>query len=257
RDKQREAGAAKTAVDKLQQSLHLRKKPERIECYDISHFQGGQIVGSAVRFERGMPQKDLYRIYKIRSTDGQQDDFKSMYELISRRARRGLEEGELPDLMVIDGGKGQLAAARAALDDHGVDEVELISLAKSRTQDDRKGPGPSLAKEVSRSSERVFRDGLQDPIVLRQNSAELFLLARVRDEAHRFAITHQRKLQRKASTKTVLDDIPGVGEKRRQALLRSFGSVARIKEASQEALAEVVGKKTAEAVHAALAGPGD
>ncbi len=253
RDKQREAGAAKTAVDKLQQSLHLRKKPERIECYDISHFQGGQIVGSAVRFERGMPQKDLYRIYKVRSTDGQQDDFKSMYEVLSRRARRGLEEGDLPDLMVIDGGKGQLAAARAALDDHGVDEVELISLAKSRARDERRGKtGPSLAQDVARSSERVFRDGLQDPIVLRQNSAELFLLARVRDEAHRFAITHQRKLQRKASTRTVLDDIPGVGEKRRQALLRAFGSVAQIRHASPEALAEVVGQKTAEAVHLAL-----
>lgn len=254
RDKQREAGAAKTAVDKLQQSLHLRKKPERIECFDISHFQGGQIVGSAVRFERGMPQKDLYRIYKVRSTDGQQDDFKSMYEVLSRRARRGLEEGDLPDLMVIDGGKGQLAAARAALDDHGVDEVELIALAKSRAEKRSKGTsGPSVAQDVARSSERVFRDGLQDPIVLRQNSAELFLLARVRDEAHRFAITHQRKLQRKASTRTLLDDIPGVGEKRRQALLRAFGSVAQIRAASPEALAEVVGHKTARAVQQALA----
>lgn len=254
RDKQREAGAAQSAVDKLHRSLHLRWKPERIECYDISHFQGGQIVGSAVRFERGMPQKDLYRLYKVRSTDGQQDDFKSMYEVISRRARRGLEEGDLPDLMVIDGGKGQLAAARAALDDHGVDEVDLISLAKSRTRDDRGGrAGPSMAKEVARSSERVFVERLQNPVVLRQNSAELFLLARVRDEAHRFAITHQRKLQRKASTRTALDEIPGVGPKRRKALLREFGSVARIREASDEDLARIVGQKTAVAIRSALA----
>lgn len=253
RDKQRETGAAKSAVEKLHRSLHLRRQPDRIECFDISHFQGGQIVGSAVRFERGMPQKDLYRLYRVRSTDGQQDDFKSLYEVIARRARRGLEEGDLPDLMVIDGGKGQLAAARAALNDHGVDEVELISLAKARTQDERRGrSGPSVAREVSRSSERVFVDGLQSPIVLRQNSAELFLLARVRDEAHRFAITYQRRLQRKASSRTALDDISGVGPKRRKALLQAFGSVARIRDADHAALSKVVGEKTAIAIRHAL-----
>lgn len=251
KDKQREAGAAQTAIEKLHRSLHLRNLPARIECFDISHFQGGQIVGSAVRFERGMPRKDLYRIYKIRSTKGQQDDFKSMYEVVSRRARRGLEEGDLPDLMVIDGGKGQLAAARAALDDHGVDEIDLVSLAKARSRK----PGAArtnTSDEIVRSDERVFVEGLQSPIVLRQNSAELFLLTRARDEAHRFAITHQRKLQRKASTRTALDDIPGVGPKRRKSLLKEFGSIAKIREASEDQLAAVVGRTCAKAVRAAL-----
>ncbi len=132
-DKQREAGAARTAVERLQRALHLRRPPERIECFDISHFQGGQIVASLVRFDHGLPEKSLYRRYKIRTTDGQ-DDFKSMYEVISRRARRGIEEHDLPDLIVIDGGKGQLGAARAALDDHAVHDVEFSSRWRSRVR---------------------------------------------------------------------------------------------------------------------------
>ncbi len=286
-DKQREAGAAKTSIEKLQRALHLRRPPERIECFDISHFQGGQIVASLVRFDHGMPNKDLYRRYKIRTTVGQ-DDFQSMYEVINRRARRGLEEQDLPDLIVIDGGKGQLAAARAALDDHAVHDVDLISLAKSRIQDDdvRDGGLPvdvsdlavleaasdSLAgaqavtemsqagtddsdvpTEVQRSPERVFVSGRKDAVVLRQNSAELFLLTRARDEAHRFAITFHRELRGKAGTRSALDNIPGVGPKRRKLLLRTFGSITRLRAASVDEVAKVVGVATARKVLAGLA----
>ena len=276
-DKQREAGAARTAIEKLQRALHLRQAPTRMECFDISHIQGSQIVASAVRFENGTARRDLYRHYKIRTTTTQ-DDFKSMYEVVSRRARRGLEEGDLPDLMVIDGGKGQLGAARAALDDHGIDTVDLIGLAKSRSEDgaeleaeqadraripharpnsaEARGTETASAppasanvpSEMRYSAERVFLFGQKNPIVLRQNSAELFLLTRARDEAHRFAITFHRKLRGKAATRSGLDDVPGIGPKRRQALLKAFGSVGRLQQATQTDVAKVIGAKAAAAV---------
>ncbi len=287
-DKQREAGAAKTSVERLQRALHLRRPPERIECFDISHFQGGQIVASLVRFDHGLPNKSLYRHYKIRSTAGQ-DDFQSMYEVIQRLVRRGIEEQHLPDLIVIDGGKGQLASARAALDDLAVHDVELISLAKSRLQDDEVRESPAsvdmsdlavleaaaddlaaaeavtemstatsdasdVPSELQRSPERVFVSGRKDAVVLRQNSAELFLLTRARDEAHRFAITFHRQLRGKASTRSALDDIPGIGPKRRKLLLRTFGSIARLKAASFDDVAKVVGEATAKKLLAGLAG---
>jgi excinuclease ABC subunit C len=239
-DKQRQAGAAQTVLKGLKRSLRLSKVPEHLECFDISNLQSSHIVASAVAFVNGGPHKSLYRHYKIRST-ATQDDFKSMYEVISRRARRGLEEGSLPDLMVIDGGKGQLNAARAALDDHGVDWVDLISLAKSRLTERGK-------TDVKRSLERVFVQGIKDPIVLRANSAELFLLMRARDEAHRFAIEFQRQQRRKAATRSLLDTIPGVGPQKRKALLSHFGSTKRVQKASLEELQGVVGPKLAQVI---------
>lgn len=246
-DKQREAGAARTAIERLQRGLKLKRPPVRLECVDISHLQGSQIVASVVRFEEGVPRKDLYRRYKVRTTDDQ-DDFKSMYEVLSRRARRGLEEADLPDLLVIDGGKGQLNAARAGLDDHGIDTVDLVSLAKSR----REGPGD----DADRTPERVFVYGHKNPIVLRQNSAELFLLARARDEAHRFAVAYHRSLRRKHSAQSQLDQIPGVGPARRRKLLRTFGSVTRLKQATEDQIAEVVGPKLARTLKESLVGTG-
>ena len=274
-DKQREAGAARSAIERLQRVLHLRTPPLRLECFDISHLQGEQIVASMVCFQDGVPRKDAYRHFRMRSTTTQ-DDFKSMYEVVSRRARRGLEDGDLPNLIVIDGGKGQLAAARAALDDHGIDSVDLIGLAKSRLKNEKgekdeedeedaaTQPPPitdlvdappaaaNVPTEVHASAERVFVFGQKNPIVLRQNSAELFLLTRARDEAHRFAITFHRKLRGKAATRSALDSIAGVGPKRRKALLRTFGSVARIREAPEAEVAKVVGPKLARALLAAL-----
>ncbi len=254
-DKQRERGAARTAIERLKRALHLTKEPRSLECFDISHLGGEGIVASLVRFEDGAPNKELYRHYKIRSTQGQ-DDFQSMYEVMSRRARRGLEEGDLPDLFVIDGGKGQLNAARAALDDHGIADVDLVSLAKSKITDGEAPeppPVPEVAEhgtdytsaEARRSPERVFVLGNKNAIVLKQNSAELFLLMRARDEAHRFALAHQRTRRKKALTRSTLEDVPGIGKKRRQELLRAFGSVARLRAASQDEIAKIIGAAAA------------
>jgi excinuclease ABC subunit C len=233
---------------RLQERLHLRNLPRRMECFDISHFQGSSIVASQVAATDGELDKSRYRRYRIKTLE-KQDDFASMHEVITRRLKRGQEEGDLPDLLVIDGGKGQLASALAAAKDLGVEGVDIISLAKSRDLEvhDRD-------EESARSPERVFLPHRKDPIVLRQNSAELYLLARLRDEAHRFAITFQQKSMRKGHFHSVLEDIPGVGATRKKLLLRHFGSLKRVREASIEELAEVLGPTVAERVHAALHG---
>jgi excinuclease ABC subunit C len=235
-------------LSRLQQKLNLRNFPRRMECFDISHFQGSSIVASQVAVTDGETDKSRYRKYKIKTLE-KQDDFASMYEVLSRRLKRGLEENDLPDLLVIDGGKGQLASVHAAMKDLGVEKVDVVGLAKSRDQEvfDRDA-------ESARSPERVFVLGRKDPIVLPQNSAEIFMLTRMRDEAHRFAITYQQKDLRKSRVRSALEDIPGVGEVRRKTLLRHFGSLKRVQEATIEELAEVVGPSVAERVHAALHG---
>ncbi|QSQ16587.1 excinuclease ABC subunit UvrC [Myxococcus landrumensis] len=235
-------------LSRLQQRLSLRNFPRRMECFDISHFQGSAIVASQVAVTDGDADKSRYRKYKIKTLE-KQDDFASMYEVVTRRLKRGLEEGDLPDLLVIDGGKGQLASAHAAMKDLGVETVDVVGLAKSRDLEvfDRDA-------ERASSPERVFVVGRKDPIVLTQNSAEMFMLTRMRDEAHRFAITFQKQVLRKSRVRSALEDIPGVGEVRRKTLLRHFGSLKRVNDASIEELAEVVGPAMAERVHAGLHG---
>ncbi|MBL8952216.1 MAG: excinuclease ABC subunit C, partial [Myxococcaceae bacterium] len=179
----------------------------------------------------------------------QNDDFASMHEVLSRRFRRGVESGDLPDLIVIDGGKGQLASAHAAMKDLGVEGVDLVSLAKSRDLEVEDRDAESKA-----SPERVFLLGRKDPIVLPQSSPELFMLTRLRDEAHRFAITFQRKLARKRGLQSELEQIPGVGDGRRRTLLKHFGSVKRVRDATIDELAKAVGPAVAERVHAWLHG---
>src|SRR5262249_41834790 len=182
-----------------------------------------------------------------------QDDFASIHEVLLRRLIRGARGDDLPDLVVIDGGKGQLAAAHAAMKDAEVTGIDLVALAKSRSLgfDDQRGG--------SRSPERVFVLNRKEPIVLRQNSSELFLLARIRDEAHRFAITYQQRLLRRRNLRSVLEEIPGVGEGRKRLLLKSFGSLKRIREATIEELADVegLGPAVAERIHAFLHGQTD
>lgn len=232
-------------LENLQNRLGLRNYPERIECYDISNFQGKQIVGSMVVFEDGMPAKGEYRRYKMKEVTSQ-DDFASMHEILTRRfSKVAAGESEAPSLVVIDGGKGQLGQAAAVLQDLGLHEIDLISLAKSRV--DKVGFEDD---EVTRSTERVFLPGRKNPIVLKQNSAELYLLERIRDEAHRFAITFHQELRRKQSMKSVLDEIPGIGEKTRKELLKHFGSLKKIREASLEELqnAPGIGPKTAQSI---------
>ncbi len=247
-ERRRTRDETELVLRRLRERLHLRNLPRRIECFDISHFQGASIVASQVAATDGELDKTRYRRYRIK-TLAQQDDFASMHEVISRRLRRGQEEGELPDLLVIDGGKGQLASALAAVKDLEVEGVDVVSLAKSRDLEvhDRD-------EESARSPERVFIPGRKEPIVLRQNSAELYLLTRLRDEAHRFAITFQQKSMRRGTLRSALEDLPGVGEVRRKLLLRRFGSFKRVREAGIEELTEVLGPTVAERVHAALHG---
>jgi excinuclease ABC subunit C len=271
RDERREE-----ALLSLTRALHLARPPRWMECYDISTFQGALAVGSGVSMRDGEPDKAGYRHYKVKGVAGQ-DDFAMLHEVITRRLKRAMTEQAFPDLIVIDGGKGQLNAALAAARDLGVPVrpvpgnegapfVEFTGLAKSRLLDEslgttrvvrgRRHRGSSAAAgladaaqaaekgfvpEASRSPERVFLPGRKDAIVLRQNSAELFLLTRLRDEAHRFAITFHRKLRRERNFQSVLESIPGIGDGRKKALLRHFGALKRIKEASAAELAAVDG----------------
>ncbi len=270
------------ALMALTRALHLAKEPRWMECYDISTFQGAIAVGSGVSMKDGEPDKANYRRYKVKGIAGQ-DDFAMLYEVITRRLKRALAEACFPDLLVIDGGKGQLNAALAAAHDlgvatkpvpgnEGVPFVEMAGLAKSRLVeygtarvvsgrrrarsaaaelvDAADAAQRGFVSELERTPERIFLPGRKDPLVLRQNSAELFLLARLRDEAHRFAITFHRKLRRSRNFQSVLEEIPGIGAGRRKALLRTLGSLKRVKEASLEEIARVegIGPKAAQAV---------
>ncbi len=235
---------------RLERKLGLSRPPRIIECYDISNFQGTESVGSGVCFVDGRPDKSRYRRYRIRQVEGQ-DDFAMLYEVLTRRLRKGKTAGDLPDLLVIDGGKGQLNVALAALRDSEVPGLDVISLAKSRTLEaareaDREAAEPradggDVEGSATHSPERVFLPHIKDPVVLKQNTSELFLLTRLRDEAHRFAITYHRKLRDRRTLRSGLDEIPGIGSARRRALLKRFGSLKGVREASPAELTEVPG----------------
>jgi excinuclease ABC subunit C len=301
--KSRRAGdltARGRALQEIQDALELDEAPLRIECYDISNLQGTDVVASMVVFEDGLARKAEYRRFAITSvgsgalppdlephaepapgaaaTDASLDratanDVAAIYEVITRRFRRYLDEraasdlqmdelpepdpdggpvGRLidpetgkprkfaytPNLVVVDGGQPQVAAAQRALDDLGIEDIALVGLAKRL--------------------EEVWRPGVADPVILPRSSEGLYLLQRVRDEAHRFAITYHRAKRSKSMTRSALEGIPGLGSTRRAALLRHFGSVKRVRAATVDELAEVdgIGRSTAELVHAALAGKG-
>jgi len=231
-------------LDQLRRTLHLRNAPKRIECFDISNIQGNLAVGSMVVFDEAEPDKNRYRRFRIKTVEGA-DDFAMMYEVLTRRYHRALEEHDLPDLLMVDGGKGQLGVAVEVFRELNITDVDLIGLAKMRTERD------PFAEEVTHSAERVFLPGRMNPIILRPNSTVLFLLQRIRDEAHRFAITYHRQLRAKERLSSQLDSVPGVGPGRRKLLLRHFGSIKRLQSATVEELRQVPGmtKTTAEAVH--------
>ncbi|MFC9928168.1 excinuclease ABC subunit UvrC [Streptomyces sp. NPDC127190] len=265
------------ALEEIAEALDLDSAPLRIECYDISHLQGDDVVASMVVFEDGLQRKSEYRRFQIRGFAGQ-DDVRSMHEVITRRFKRYLAEKErtgewtdgdgeesapdggsaLPDgepittslkdddgrprkfayppqLVVVDGGQPQVAAARRALDELGIDDIAVCGLAKRL--------------------EEVWLPGDDDPVVLPRTSEGLYLLQRVRDEAHRFAITYQRVKRAKRFRSGVLDDVPGLGDTRKQALIKHFGSVKKLRSATIEQIQEVpgIGRKTAETIAAALA----
>ncbi len=233
---------------RLKERLRLVNLPYRIECYDISLFQGAAPVGSQVVFEGGIPKRSEYRHYKVRSVEGT-DDFAMMREVLVRRLRRGVEEGRLPDLIVVDGGKGQLGVACAVLEDLAIEGVDVVGLAKARVLE-----GTDEAGGVTRSEERVFLPGVRDPVVLRAHTDELFMLTHLRDEAHRFAINFHRKLRAGGTLKSALDGIPGIGPARRRALLRAFGSVKGLRAAAERDIEAVsgIGPSLARVVHEAL-----
>jgi excinuclease ABC subunit C len=215
---------------RLREELGLRNLPRRIEAFDISNIQGTEAVASMVSFENNLPDKRYYKRFKIRSVQGQ-DDFASMAEVIRRRYTRAKEEGIFPDLILIDGGKGQLNAALDVLQELEIAQPDVIGLAKARSGEEGS----------EREFERVFLPGVDEPIILDPASGTTHLVARVRDEAHRFAIEYHRKLREKKAVRSELDDIPGIGEARRKALLRRFGSVTQIRQATREELQGVEG----------------
>jgi excinuclease ABC subunit C len=245
------------ALNELQAALGLAQAPLRIECFDVSNLQGSDIVASMVVFEDGLPRKSEYRRFAIRTVgDNGSDDVRSIHEVVTRRFRRYLEErsdspdpelaeGEdigrprrfayPPNLVVVDGGAPQVEAARRALDELGIDDVALCGLAKRL--------------------EEVWLPADPDPVILPRTSEGLYLLQRVRDEAHRFAISYHRQKRSRGMVDSALDAVPGLGETRRAALLKRFGSLKRLKAASVDELVEVpgIGRRTAESIVAALA----
>jgi excinuclease ABC subunit C len=220
------------ALAELIDMLDLDPGTEVIDGFDISNFQGAHVVASRVRFRRGHADRAGYRRFKVRDVAGQ-DDFASMKEVVLRSLRRGVREGDLPDLILIDGGEAQLAKALEARAEAGAWEVALIGLAKARAARTVKG------RRLEASQERVWLPGAVAPIELARHSAAKHLLERVRDEAHRFAITYHRKERGRITSQ--LDSVPGVGPAKRKALLRRFGSVAGVKRASVEELEGIDG----------------
>ncbi|MEO8168972.1 MAG: helix-hairpin-helix domain-containing protein, partial [bacterium] len=215
-------------VKSLQRDLRLSKLPRRIECFDNSNIQGSDPVASMVVFVDGKAKKSEYRKFKIRSVVGP-DDFASMKEIIERRYTRVLSEGlELPDLIMVDGGKGQLSSAVEVLNKLGLHDQPVIGIAKKL--------------------EEVFLPGRSEPEMIPKSSTGLRLLQQIRDEAHRFAITFHRSLRSKRTLQTELDLIEGIGKKRAKELLEAFGSVQGVKFATPEQIKEIVGEKVAQKI---------
>jgi excinuclease ABC subunit C len=236
------------ALAELQSAFQLPAPPNRIECYDVSNTQGTAIVGAMVVFEQGVPSKNLYRKFNIESVVGAPDDFASMEEMLTRRFRRWQASQDqasqpgykpdasfsfLPDLIIIDGGKGQLGRA--------VNVLEKFNLFG-------KVPVAGLAKQ----HEEIFFPNKPDSLLLPRHSQGLYLVQRIRDEAHRYAITAHRKKRTKLGMASQLDAIPGIGPTRRKSLLKHFGSIDKIREASLEELKAVIPESAAQAIKAHL-----
>jgi len=227
------------ALAALQRLLSLRNVPNRIEGYDISNTQGTAAVGSMVVFEAGVAKKSDYRHFRIRTVQGP-DDFQMMAEVLDRRMTALRETGAArPDLILIDGGIGQISAVCDVIRQYDVGHIDIIGLAKERDED---------------RPERVYLPGQSTPIILPAGSAEKHLLMRIRDEAHRFAITHHRKVRSREMLTSMLEEIPGIGKKRRLALLKHFGTLAGVRAATVEALATApsMNRPAAERLHATL-----
>jgi excinuclease ABC subunit C len=228
----------------LKEKLHLKKVPRRIEAFDISNFQGGYAVGSMVYFVDGEPDKERYRHFKIKTIEGT-DDYGMMYEVLLRRYQKGVEKNDLPDLVLLDGGRGQLNVAQGVFKELKVKEIDLISLAKERLLEETR------LSRFKKTEEKIFHPQFKEPFVLDRHSPILHLLDRIRDEAHRFAITYHKKMRNRETIKSELGEIPGIGKVRQKELLKFFGSVGKIKEATEEELAKIpkMNRKSAQLVY--------
>ncbi len=218
----------------MEKLLHLEQVPNRIECLDISNTSGKQAVGSLVCYEKGEPATTSFRHYKIKTVPGP-DDYAMMEEVLQRRLSRGIEEDNLPDLFVVDGGRGQLGIALRVAGELGIrDDLDWIGIAKEKKEE----------------GEKLYKPGRKNPILLKAHNPVLLYLMRIRDESHRFGVTFHRKLRGKASIASSLDQIPGIGPDRKKKLLKTLGSVKRIKEADIDQLSSVsgIGKDTAFAI---------
>ena len=218
----RSDAAESQGADALERHLTLDGPPRRIEGFDISHFQGGETVASLVVWEEGKMRKSEYRTFNVRGAEGAPDDFASMREAVERRYRRRLEEvGAMPDLILIDGGRGQLNVAIEALAELGVEETPIVALAKRE--------------------EEVYVPALPEPLRLRRDDAGLKLLQQVRDEAHRFAVSRHRRRRSARTLRSRLDALAGIGPHRRKLLVQRFGSVQGVSQAPLDELQEVLG----------------
>lgn len=225
---------SRPGLTELQTALELPSLPAVMECFDISNISTAHVVASMVAFRNGLPDKSHYRRYRIRGVEGQ-NDFAAMAEVVRRRYRRVLgEQIRKPNLIIVDGGKGQLSAAKTELNLLGLDTIPIIGLAKE--------------------NEEIYRVGNPEPLILSRDSDALKLLQRIRDEAHRFANEYHQLLLKRRIQESVLDDCPGVSQARKQQLLQHFGSVQRLRHASVEKIAELpgIGRKLAENIHAFL-----
>jgi excinuclease ABC subunit C len=238
-DRRRKSWEALSAA--LRKSLQLGREPNLIECVDISNLAGRQAVGSLICFREGEKYKPGYRHYTIRGTHDP-DDYAMMREVIQRRLERGKEKNNLPDLLLLDGGKGQLRLAEEAIE--GLELTDKMDLV-------------AIAKEKQGEGEKLFRPGRKNPLLLPRHSPVLLFLMRVRDEAHRFGITHHRKLRNRKTLLSEIDLLQGIGEQRKKLLLKSFGSVSRIKEASAADLQKVpgIGPSLADSIYTQLHHP--
>ncbi len=238
----RDRSSEETARE-LRQLLRLERPPRRIECYDISHLSGTLHVASRVVFLDGKPDKNAYRRYKLRESPPG-DDYAAMREVLGRRLAT-LERDPPPDLILLDGGKGHLRAVEALLADLAIEGIPLAALAKER---DGAAPNPRVLRHAGSKREKLFLLGVKDPILPDPAGAAMLFLQRLRDESHRFAIRYHRELRRKAGLRSILDEIPGVGPKKRRALLRGLGSLEAVKRASEDELRALAGISSADAV---------
>ncbi len=246
-----EKGPAEVAMTTLQEiavRLGLQRVPARMECFDISNMQGGSVVGSMVVFIDGLPAKEAYRRYEVKTLDGHADDYASLHEVLSRRLDRAQQEGIFPDLILVDGGRGQLGILSELIATKGLSvPIEIASIAKARQE-------KVAGNATLRSQERFFRPGSQMPILFPSGSAALRMLQRLRDEAHRFAITYHRQKRKARLLGSQLEQIPGVGPKTRLELLRFFGSLRQLRAATIEELAAApgIGVKSARRIYDGL-----